>query len=331
MKSYYAAACQIDFPAAASRNEISTRVDRMCEIVEQTIGGYEPFFDIRLLAFPEFAHAVPIYDNVKEIKDKLAVELPNEHTERYVAIARHFGCFIQTGSFLEYDKAYPGHIFNTTLLIGPEGILTKYRKVNPWIPWEVHSSPHDIPEYGEEIFPVADTELGKIAVATCYDWLFPETIREMAFRGAEIMIRISAYMDPWGTSEPMNWWTLINRTRALENMTYVVASNQGAKMSNYPPFSWPGGSMIVDYDGRILSQADPGPGEKVVVAPISVQALRDERERRLGHDTITHSRNGLYTHLSSERLQPAKENITIASLKERILEAKGRNSQKKTD
>ena len=37
--------------------------------------------------------------------------------------------------------------------------------------------------------------------------------------------------------------------------------------------------MIVDYDGRILSQADPGPGEKVVVAPISVQALRDERER----------------------------------------------------
>ncbi|RPG51995.1 MAG: nitrilase [Gammaproteobacteria bacterium TMED1] len=331
MKPFYAAACQTDFPAARSRNEISIRVDRMCEIVEQTIIGYEPFFDIRLLAFPEFAHAIPLYDNVKELNEKLAVEIPNEHTERYIALARQFGCFIQTGSFLEYDKAYPGHIFNTTLLIGPKGILTKYRKVNPWIPWEVHSSPHDIPDYSEEIFPVADTELGKIAVATCYDWLFPETIREMAFRGAEIMIRISAYMDPWGTSEPMNWWTLINRTRALENMTYVVASNQGAKMSNYPPFSWPGGSMIVDYDGRILSQADPGPGEKVVVAPINIQALRDEKARRLGHDTITHSRSGLYTYLSSESLEPAKGDITIESLKKRILYAKEKNSQKKTD
>ncbi|OLC44760.1 MAG: hypothetical protein AUH43_17880 [Acidobacteria bacterium 13_1_40CM_65_14] len=46
----------------------------------------------------------------------------------------------------------------------------------------------------------------------------------------------------------------------------VVAANQGAQLAHYPPFSWPGASMIVDYDGRILAQADPGPGEKVVVA-----------------------------------------------------------------
>ena len=327
MTLFYAAACQTDFPAAKSRTEISSRVDRMCEIIEQTITGYEPFFDVRLLAFPEFAHTIPVYDNVEEIYKKLAVEIPNEHTERYVTLARQLGCFIQTGSFLEFDKAYPGHIFNTTVLIGPTGILTKYRKINPWIPWEVHSSPHDIPGYSEDIFPVAETELGKIAVATCYDWLFPETIREMTFRGAEIMIRISAYMDPWGSSEPMNWWTLINRTRALENMTYVVASNQGAEMSNYPPFSWPGGSMIVDYDGRILAQADPGPGEKVVVAPINIQALRNERERRLGHDTITHSRSSLYTYLASERLKPAREDINIKSLKDRIRNAKQKGSQ----
>ncbi|MAI42193.1 MAG: nitrilase-related carbon-nitrogen hydrolase [Candidatus Azotimanducaceae bacterium] len=327
MTLFYAAACQTDFPAAKSRTEISSRVDRMCEIIEQTITGYEPFFDVRLLAFPEFAHTIPVYDNVEEIYKKLAVEIPNEHTERYVTLARQLGCFIQTGSFLEFDKAYPGHIFNTTVLIGPTGILTKYRKINPWIPWEVHSSPHDIPGYSEDIFPVAETELGKIAVATCYDWLFPETIREMTFRGAEIMIRISAYMDPWGSSEPMNWWTLVNRTRALENMTYVVASNQGAEMSNYPPFSWPGGSMIVDYDGRILAQADPGPGEKVVVAPINIQALRNERERRLGHDTITHSRSSLYTYLASERLKPAREDINIKSLKDRIRNAKQKGSQ----
>lgn len=321
-EKFYAAACQVDFPPAATRADIPSRVDRMCDIIEQTISGYEPFFDVRLLAFPEFAHAAPIYPTVPELLEHLAVEIPNEHTDRYHNLAKRLGCYIQTGSFLEKDDAYPGHVFNTTVLIGPDGILSRYRKVNPWIPWEVHSSPHDIAGYNEDVFPVADTELGKIAVATCYDWLFPETIRELAFRGAEIMIRISAYMDPWGASEPMDWWTLVNRTRALENMTYVVAANQGAEMRNYPPFSWPGGSMVVDYDGRILAQADTGPGEKVVVAPIDIGALRHERQRRRGHDTIAHSRNSLYEYMNSEKLKPADGDISIESLNRRILEAK---------
>lgn len=305
--AFYAAACQTDFPAAATRAEIGTRVDRMCEIIEQTISGYAPLFDVRLLAFPEFAHAIPAYDTAAELFEKLAVEIPNEHTTRYHRLAQKLGCYIQTGSFLERDPTYPGHVFNTTVLIVPGGILGKYRKVNTWIPWEVHTSPHDIKGYSDEIFPVVETELGRIAVATCYDWLFPETIRELAFRGAEILVRISAYMDPWGATEPMDWWTLINRTRALENTAYVVAANQGASLRNYPPFSWPGGSMVVDYDGRILAQADPGPGEKVVVAPIDVGALRRERARRLGHDTRAHTRSSLYTYLDEAYLEPASD------------------------
>jgi hypothetical protein len=92
----------------------------------------------------------------------------------------------------------------------------------------------------------------------------------------------------------MDWWTLVNRCRALENLAYVVASNQGASAHHYPPFSWPGGSMIVDYDGRILSQADPGPGEKIVVGPIDIAALRSERERRRGHHMLAHLRIEAY-------------------------------------
>lgn len=321
---FYAAACQVDFPMAQTRADIAPRVDRMCEIIEQTVIGYEPFFDVRLLAFPEFAHMAPAYPTVQELTEKLAVELPNEHTARYEELARKYGCYIQTGSFIEKDEAWPGHLFNTTLLIGPSGILSKYRKVNPWIPWEVHSSPHDIEGYNEDPFPVADTELGNIAVATCYDWLFPETIRELAFRGAEILVRISAYMDPWGATQPMDWWTLVNRTRALENTAFVVAANQGAAMANYPPFSWPGGSMVVDYDGRILAQADPGPGEKVVVAPIDLAALRAERQRRVGHDTLAHTRAELYEYLSVGRLARARGEITDETLKARIMDAKGK-------
>src|SRR5260370_651325 len=123
---------------------------------------------------------------------------------------------------------------------------------------------------------VADTEIGKIGAAPCYDWLFPEAIRQLALGGAEVLVRVSAYMDPWGATPPMDWWTLINRCRALENLAYVLAANQGARAEHYPPFTWPRGSMVVDYDGRILCQADPGPGEKIVFAPIDVLALRAE-------------------------------------------------------
>jgi predicted amidohydrolase len=322
MDMFYAAACQTDFPAPVDRSEVGERTARMCDIVEQTITGYEPFFDVRLLTFPEFAHTVPIYDNVAELRAKLAVEVPNEHTDAYERLAKQYGCWIQTGTFIESDPQYPDHLFNTTVLVGPDGIASKYRKVNPWIPWEVHASPHDVPGYNVDPFPVAQTELGKIGVAICYDWLFPETIRQIAFNGAEIIVRVSAYMDPWGTQEPMDWWTLINRTRALENTAYVVASNQGASFANYPPFSWPGGSMVVDYDGRILAQADPGPGEKVVVAPINVPALRAERERRQGHDLRAHLRSEVHPYLGASYLDRGGSDLSIEANNKRILAAK---------
>lgn len=318
---YYAAACQTDFPCPATRQEVAERTKRMCDMVEFTVQGYEPFFDVRLLAFPEFAHAAPIYDSVARLQDRLALPVPNEHTDRYQAICKKHGCYIQTGTFIEYDADYPEVLFNTTALIGPAGLLSKYRKVNPWIPWELHASPHDLAEYKSDPFPVVETELGKLGVAICYDWLFPETIRQIAFAGAEVILRVSAYMDPWGATPPMDWWTLFNRARAVENMVYVVAANQGASLGNYAPFSWPGGSMLVDFDGRILAQAEPGPGEKIVVGPLDLDLLRAERQRRLGHDTRAQLRSEIHTYLQPARFPRAlvsQHPITGDTLRQRI-------------
>jgi predicted amidohydrolase len=301
---YYAACCQTDLPCPRSREEIAARTTKLLETIDHAIIGYEPFFDLKLIVFPEFVHAAPIYQTVDELRDKLAVPIPNEHTDRYIAKARRRGVYIQTGTFLEVDTRWPGVVFNTTCLIGPDGILSRYRKVNPWLPWEVHASPHDLPGYDEPLFPVVETEIGCLGAAICYDWLFPESTRALALAGAEVLIRVSAYMDPWGATPPLDWWTLFNRARAVENMAFVVAANQGASAANYPPFSWPGGSMIVDFDGRILSQADPGPGEKIVVGPIDIAALRAERVRRRGHDLLGHLRTEAYTGLYARRIYP---------------------------
>lgn len=323
---YYAAACQTAFECPRDRSEIADRTRRMVAMVEQTVVGYEPFFDVRLLVFPEFAHAAPIHDSVARLRETLAIPVPNEHVTAYERVARKHGCFIQTGTFLEADPDHPDVVFNTTVLVGPDGMLAKYRKVNPWIPWELHASPHDVGATPDEAFPVVETPIGRLGAAICYDWLFPETIRELAFRGAEVLLRVSAYMDPWGATPPMDWWTLFNRARAAENTAFVVAANQGASMAAYPPFSWPGGSMVVDYDGRVLAQADPGPGEKVVVAPIDLAALRAERERRIGHDTRRHLRSEMHGYLDRPHLAPAgRHPIDDASVRARIAAARARD------
>lgn len=291
---YGAAACQTDFPLPMKHTEIRPAVDRMLEMIDFGIEGYAPFYPLRLFVFPEFAHTGPAYHTLKELHDHLAMPIPNEHTERYIEKAKEQNIYIQTGSFLEKDDKYPGAVFNTTVLIGPDGILSRYRKINPFLPLELHTSPHDIPDYEEELFPVADTPIGKMGAVICYDWLFPENLRQLAFNGAEILIRVSAYMEPFGPKAPMDWWTVVNRCRALENMCYVVASNQGATMRNFPPYSWPGGSMVVDFDGRILTEADPGSGERIVVGPIDLAALRAAREYRTGHTFLQHLRPDCY-------------------------------------
>ena len=321
----YAACCQVDQPNPQHRDDMARNTQNMLAMLERAVVGYRPFHDIRLVVFPEFAHAAPVYETAEEIAEKLAVELPNAHTERLHAAAQKHGVWIQTGSFLEVDPRYPDAVFNTTVLISPEsqaphGIISKYRKVNPWIPWEVHASPCDIPDYSEELFPVAETELGRIGVATCYDWVFPEVTRELALGGAEILVRISAYMDPWGATEPTDWWTLVNRCRALENLATVVACNQGASAAHYPPFSWPGASMIVDLDGRILSQAAAGPGEAIVVGPLGLANLRAERARRTGHAMPAHLRPEAYTRQRDPRLAagPAPTDRSIEGLEARV-------------
>jgi formamidase len=322
---YYAAACQTDQPNPVKRSEIERNTRHLARMIDHAVVGYAPFGPVRLVAFPEFAHAAPAYLTLKELRDKLAVPIPNEHTETLQQKAKEYGLYIQSGTFLEVDPKWSNAVFNTTCLIGPEGIAFKYRKVNPWIPWEVHTSPHDIEGYDEELFPVAKTPLGNIGCAICYDWLFPESIRQLTANGAEILVRVSAYMDPFGSTEPMDWWTVVNRCRALENLAYVVAANQGASLKNYPPFSWPGGSMIVDYDGRILAQASPGAGERIVVAPVDIGMLRHQRQVRRAHQMITQLRTEAYpmyrkTLFSSAKILP--EDLTVTDLEFRIDEAK---------
>jgi rod shape-determining protein MreB len=133
-----------------------------------------------------------------------------------------------------------------------------------------------------------------------------EDIRELAVQGAEVLVRVSAYMDPWGATPPMDWWTVVNRCRAIENMAYVVASNQACSLENYPPFSWPGGSMIVDIGGGTTD-----------IAVLSLNGLVVSRNLRIAGDHLNMSimsyiRDQFKVHVGEKTAEDAK--IALASI-----------------
>ena len=258
---YSAACCQTDLPNPLGRAEMRANTDRMLSMIDSAVAGAAPFLPVRLVVFPEFAHAAPVYATVAELLEKLAVPIPNEHTDRLRAKAKEHGIYIQSGSMIETDPRWPGVVFNTTCLIGPGGHPLQVPQGQPVDPLRGPREPPRRAGLRRAALPGGrHARSAASAARSATTGSSPRRLRQLAVNGAEVLVRVSAYMDPWGATEPMDWWTIVNRCRALENMAYVVAANQGAQLRRYPPYSWPGGSMVVDFDGRILAQASPGPG-----------------------------------------------------------------------
>ena len=142
-----------------------------------------------------------MFATVAELAEKLAVPIPNEHTDRLVAKAREHDIYVQSGTMIEADPRWPGVLFNTTCLIGPGGVLAKYRKVNPWIPFEVHASPHDVPATTRRCFRRrhADRSLG------CRLLDAVQEARASSRNGSEVLITRGGLHGPGVRTEPGRW------------------------------------------------------------------------------------------------------------------------------
>lgn len=118
---------------------------------------------------------------------------------------------------------------------------------------------------------VVDTPLGRLGVAVCYDLRFPELFRELSARGAEIVAVPSAFTAVTGEAH----WSVLVRARAIENLCYVVAPDQGGYHVNGRETH--GESMIVDPWGRVMKSLERGAG--VITVEVSLSRLHEIRER----------------------------------------------------
>jgi nitrilase len=118
---------------------------------------------------------------------------------------------------------------------------------------------------------VVDTPAGRLGLAVCYDVRFPELFRELLAQGAEWFTLPSAFTVPTGLAH----WELLLRTRAVENLCYVVAPAQSGFHENGRETH--GDSMIVEPWGRVIARLPRGTG--LITAELDLA-----RQRRLRQD-----------------------------------------------
>jgi len=141
-----------------------------------------------------------------------------------------------------------------------------------------------------EYDPVADTELGRIAMFPCMEVVFPEVARMYALQGAEIFI------NPTNDSPDVPGWVACKQARALENNCYLISTNAGGWVSRRGLLESTnaGGTIIVDYKGSIIEAHRPAGESMKARALIDIEQLRAYRLSTSAMNFIPQLRTELY-------------------------------------
>jgi predicted amidohydrolase len=193
-----------------------------------------------LVIFPElFLTGYVVRDQIYE----LAETIPGTSTCRIEQIAKANQIHIIFG-MPELSEKTQATIFNTSVFIGPNGLIGKYRKM--YLP--THSvfeeKRHFRPGYHAAAF---DTPIGKIGLCICYDLFFPEVTRLTRLQGAQLIVCISA-----SPAVRRSYFEILASARALENTAYLAYVNLVGVEDGLQ--FW-GGSRLVGPTGEILAKA----------------------------------------------------------------------------
>lgn len=199
------------------------------------------------------------------------IDPPDSHVQALIRAAREEKVHIIMGMGT-FGSVVPGDVYNTALLVGPDGVVGAYRKTH------IGAFPYSEGICMERCFyspgkdlPVFDTPLGKLGIHICYDMSFPEVARVQALKGADLLINVSA--SAGGFEE---YWDHALFMRAAENSSwYMVCSVVGMQRGD----RLFGGSRVVDPSGNVIA-AGKFDEEDLVIADIDLSRMRTERSKQ---------------------------------------------------
>jgi len=191
-----------------------------------------------------------------------AEPVPGPRTDQIQEACRRTDLLALVGT-LEVDAAR--RLFNTAVLVGPQGMLAKYRKTHLLcLGSDRHVRPGDLP-----LEPV-ETPHGRLGLLTCYDLRFPEPARVLALEGAQAILLPTA----WPAAATL-YPDHVARTRAAENGVVLVAADHVGEERGR---GYLGRSMIVGPDGEVLAEAGTNE-ETLLIADVDLR--RSDEKRRV--------------------------------------------------
>ena len=222
---------------AQTVEELNENTETVLNYLDMSVSAF-PGVDI--VVFPEacFQGFAPV--NFEEA-------LMTEQSQQLQRVYERCRALSVWGVFNPLIRSESGRCFaNTAIIVNDKGeVVLRYVKMNPWIPFE-----NAVP--GTEC-PVCDGPKGsRLGVIICADGDYPEMWREVAYRGANVILRPTHYMDPWYQA-----WEITNRAGAYFNQVYVVGANSSGLAKNEARSCF-GRSMIVGPDGNIITEASNG-------------------------------------------------------------------------
>lgn len=218
--------------------------------------------EVRMAVFCEYGTGGYCTD-----QNEIARPVPGPVSEELEKLSKKHNIWLCGGT----SESVDGKIANTALMLSPEkGLVAKYRKIHPF------GDERDRLLMGDEPV-VVDTELGRVGMTICFDFIFPELSRILALKGAEIIVNptfwfADSFSEKTGFS-PSSIMALA-QTRALENSVFVaMACRTGEEDAPWGgKVRGMGHSSICSFSGEQLARA--GIGEMVITAPLDMEARR---------------------------------------------------------
>jgi predicted amidohydrolase len=176
------------------------------------------------------------------------IELDGPEIARLAAIA---GDIVVCAGFTEAAPQGDGRRYSSAVCVTRDGVLGHQRKV--------HLPPSEAGTFvAGESFGAFDTPVGRVGMLICYDKVFPEAARTLAFDGAEIVASLAAWpvcrFDPAQRvrdDRQTRQFNLLDQARAVENQVVWVSSNACGRTG---ALRFMGQAKVVAPDGAVLAQ-----------------------------------------------------------------------------
>lgn len=268
---------------------------RFVEMIDEAAGrGVDVLVlpEAGLQGYADFALAIGSREAIEQKRYYFAESetIPGPATERMTELARQHNMLIQIG--LAEKSLHGNAIYNSTALIGSEGIIGVYRKVH-----NTFEFPYFAP--GEDM-PVFRTDHGTFASLICYDLCFPEQPRSYAIQGAEVVLMSTAWPMK-GHDRPTDYhgWAmdLAAQSNAFFNQFWLVISNHCEKAAYSQKIDYYGGSQIVDPTGKVVAYLADEEGLVIHRADLQDAILKSRTEAFFGLNLLQDRRPERYATL----------------------------------